>query len=148
VVQPELEAALEMMRQGLIHLNLPVDRVYEYADRVRRARGSIPDASGVDYLAFVEHLQNEQLQGTKAQVGLAWTAVDKESPLAGRTLASAAIRTRTGASVVAVTRAGEVQPNPDADFEIRAGDVVGVMGTPVQRRAFLDIAQAPTTEAV
>jgi K+:H+ antiporter len=43
VVQPELEAALEMTRQGLIHLGIPSDRIDAYAERMRRTatRGAI-----------------------------------------------------------------------------------------------------------
>ena len=51
------------------------------------------------------------------------------TPYVGRTLADAQIRSRTGASVVAVVRAGEVTPQPAPTFRFAAGDKVIVVGT-------------------
>lgn len=51
------------------------------------------------------------------------------SPYAGRTLADAAIRSRTGASVVAVVRRDEVVPSPTPDFVFAPRDKVIVVGT-------------------
>lgn len=51
------------------------------------------------------------------------------SPFAGRTLADTATRTRTGASIIAVSREGEVMPMPRTDFVFHAGDTVIVVGT-------------------
>jgi TrkA domain protein len=47
----------------------------------------------------------------------------------GRTLGATALRTRTGASVVAVMRAGQVHPSPSPDFMLTAGDLLVVVGT-------------------
>jgi TrkA domain protein len=51
------------------------------------------------------------------------------SPFADRTLGDTAIRTRTGASVVAVLRGAEVFASPTPDFRFRVGDRVIVVGT-------------------
>lgn len=51
------------------------------------------------------------------------------SPYVGRTLGDAQIRSRTGASVVAVARNGEVSPSPTPSFRFAAGDKVIVVGT-------------------
>ncbi|GIH23734.1 potassium transporter TrkA [Acrocarpospora phusangensis] len=50
------------------------------------------------------------------------------SPYDGRAMGDAAIRTRTGASVVAVVRGGQVNASPTPDFRFAAGDVVVVVG--------------------
>jgi K+:H+ antiporter subunit KhtT len=47
----------------------------------------------------------------------------------GRTLGDTRARTRTGASVVAVVRAGDVIASPRPDFRFAGGDVVIVIGT-------------------
>ena len=52
------------------------------------------------------------------------------SPYDGHTLGDAALRSRTGVSVVAVMRAGQVHPSPTPDFLFTAGDVLMVVGTP------------------
>ncbi len=51
------------------------------------------------------------------------------SPFDGRTLGDTAIRTRTGVSVVAVMRAGQVHPSPTPDFTFTAGDLLVAVGT-------------------
>jgi K+:H+ antiporter subunit KhtT len=50
-------------------------------------------------------------------------------PFDGRTLGDTAMRTRTGVSVVAVMRAGQVQPSPAPDFTLTAGDLLIAVGT-------------------
>ncbi|GLZ03274.1 potassium transporter TrkA [Actinomadura sp. NBRC 104412] len=51
------------------------------------------------------------------------------SPYDGRTLADTQARTRTGASIVAVVRGGQVIASPRPDFTFAAGDIVVVVGT-------------------
>lgn len=52
-----------------------------------------------------------------------------DSPYEHRTLGETCARTRTGASVVAVVRHGEVIASPRPDFRFDAGDVVVTIGT-------------------
>lgn len=51
------------------------------------------------------------------------------SPYDGRTLGDTHARSRTGASIVAVVRAGAVIASPRPDFQFTGGDVVVVVGT-------------------
>lgn len=51
------------------------------------------------------------------------------TPYDGRTLGDTALRTRTGVSVVAVMRAGQVHPSPAPDFTLTAGDLMVTVGT-------------------
>jgi TrkA domain protein len=55
--------------------------------------------------------------------------VNGGSPFDGRTLGDTALRTRTGVSVVAVMRAGQVHPSPTPDFTLTAGDLLVTVGT-------------------
>jgi TrkA domain protein len=50
-------------------------------------------------------------------------------PFDGRTLGDTALRTRTGVSVVAVMRAGQVHASPTPDFTLTAGDLLVTVGT-------------------
>jgi TrkA domain protein len=56
-------------------------------------------------------------------------AITPGSPYDGRTLGDTHARTRTGASIVAVVRDGEVIASPRPDFRFHGGDVVVVVGT-------------------
>jgi TrkA domain protein len=75
----------------------------------------------------------ERLARLREQVeGIATEAipVTATSPYIGKTLGEAQIRSRTGASVVAVIRRGdEVIPSPGPDFHFQVGDKVVVVGT-------------------
>ncbi|WP_432503686.1 cation:proton antiporter regulatory subunit [Kineococcus arenarius] len=84
----------------------------------------------------------ERLARLREQIeGLATEGVYVEpgSPYEGRTLADAAIRTRTGASVVALVRDGEVIPSPAPSQRFRAGDKIVVVGTQEGVRATAEV---------
>lgn len=62
------------------------------------------------------------------------------SPLAGLMIRELALRTKTGASIVSIERAGVNSINPGPDEEIHPGDKLTLLGTPsqlAQARAFL-----------
>lgn len=61
------------------------------------------------------------------------------SPFDGRTLGDTRIRTRTGASVVAVVRGGQVHTSPGPDFPFAAGDVVVVVGDEANTSAAAEV---------
>ncbi|MET8764105.1 TrkA C-terminal domain-containing protein [Lentzea sp. NPDC004782] len=58
---------------------------------------------------------------------------------AGRTLGDTALRTRTGASIVAVLRAGTAHPSPGPDFVFENGDLAVVVGTAAGLDAAADV---------
>jgi K+/H+ antiporter YhaU regulatory subunit KhtT len=60
--------------------------------------------------------------------------------LAGRSLAGADIRARTGCTVVAVERNGEAITDLDPDFVIEAGDKLVVAGTDADVNRFATLA--------
>jgi TrkA domain protein len=68
---------------------------------------------------------HDQIEGVTTQ----GVTLGAGSPYVGRTLADAEIRTRTGASIVAVVRAESVHPSPAPPFQFLAGDKVIVVGT-------------------
>lgn len=58
-----------------------------------------------------------------------WLEVDENAPVVGSTIAEERIRTRTGASIVAVLRRDGAVPAPDPQFVIAGGDTLVVAGT-------------------
>lgn len=73
-----------------------------------------------------------QLSGLREQAAGLLTeqvAIPAASPYVGRKLGDTKARTRTGASIVAVLRHGEVIVSPEPSFRFVAGDVVVVVGT-------------------
>ena len=61
------------------------------------------------------------------------------SPFDGRPLGDTRARTRTGASIVAVIRGGDLIASPGPDFVFAGGDVVVVIGTAEGTSAVADI---------
>ena len=68
---------------------------------------------------------HEQVEGLVTQGVL----IVPRSRFDGGTLADTQTRTRTGASIIAVSRQGDVIPMPNTDFRFRGGDTVIVVGT-------------------
>ncbi len=130
VVQPELEAGLEITRQALVHLDVPAGEIMRYTDAVRR-----------DHYAPLHRSQGDLetlalLRGAKDLLELNWVPVDQHSPLNGHTIRELGIRSRTGASIVGIIREGSLLPNPSPDFRFGSGDLVGVIGRSEQFTAF------------
>lgn len=59
-----------------------------------------------------------------------WLDVPEDSPAVDRSIGQLQIRTRTGASVVAVLRPTRSVPAPEPGFVFEAGDTVVAAGTP------------------
>ena len=78
---------------------------------------------------------NRQVEGLVTEQ----ISVVEGSPYADRTLGDTAARTRTGASIVAVIRAGQILASPRPDFVFWPGDLVVVVGTNEGTAAVADI---------
>jgi CPA2 family monovalent cation:H+ antiporter-2 len=134
-VQPELEAGLELGRQALIHLGIAAGEVQRFSDRVRRELyAPITRSTGDELLS--------RLRRASEMIETDWVTVPEDSPLAGRKIGALRIRTETGASIVAVVRGESVVANPGPEFALAPGDVLSVLGTPVQRAAFSSLARS------
>jgi TrkA domain protein len=78
-----------------------------------------------------------------SQLSVEWLRVAAGSPLAGQSLAEAAVRERTGASVIAILREGNALPNPQPDERFAAGDTLVVVGDRAQVGRFGDLLRGP-----
>ena len=65
--------------------------------------------------------------------------IGRTSPAVGGTVVTLNIRAKTGASVVSVTRDGQVYSNIGPDWEFRIGDTLGVLGNGAQIAAIKDL---------
>lgn len=134
-VLPDLEAALELVRQVLVHLEIERGDIQPFVDRLRRdyyapLLRSAADDSLLDLLRHTARL-----------IEVEWYQLPEESPLAGLSIGALKVRERTGASVVAVVRGDEVIPNAGPDVVLQTSDTVGLMGTRSQREAFRALAE-------
>lgn len=135
VVLPEMEAGLEIARQALLSLQIPATVIQEYTDAVRHELyAPLHTSSGWDY-----HLAS-QLNSAKNLLEISWVHLAKDSPLNGLSLQEAAIRTRTGATLVGVIRGGIFRPNPAVEYTFAGDDIVAIVGSPREREHFKALA--------
>ncbi len=136
VVQPQFEAALEITRQALLHLDVPLMEIQQYTDQVRQ------ELYAPLYRAHDEYQTLAQLQHAHHSLQLRWIPVSSQSPLVGRTIEEMQIRNRTGVSVVAAMGNGTLLPNPEKQYRFRADDQIGVLGEQQQIDSFQALASA------
>lgn len=130
IVVPRVEAGLEMTRQALLHLGVPASEIQRRTEALRQeliepARDRPAASATLGQLWAAEHAFD-----------LEWIQLPETSRLAGRTIGTEAIRTRTGASVVGILRNGRLMPNPGPEARFEADDLVAIIGTTEARRSF------------
>lgn len=140
VVLPEFEASLEMTRQSLLHLRVPVTEVLRQTDAVRQ------DLYAALFDEQAGYRTLSQLRGAEQQFDLQWVRLDRKSPIAHRAIGESAIRPSTGVSIVGVVRDGQLKPNPDADFVLMPDDLIAIIGNERSRRAFFTLAASEPRE--
>ena len=59
----------------------------------------------------------------------AWVEIGSAAPSVGRPISELGLRSRTGASIVAVVRGDDTTISPRADFLLRAGDIAVTVGS-------------------
>jgi CPA2 family monovalent cation:H+ antiporter-2 len=121
VILPELEAGLEIARQALLNLRLPVPEIQKFTDAARRDHYHHLDQEASE-------MNNVQLlKNARDLLELHWEELTGESLLTGKSLRQLDIRQLTGASVVGVLRQGKFIPNPSADMIFRSGDMIALL---------------------
>lgn len=122
VIHPELEGGLEIVRHTLLKLGFPLQEIYRYTDAVRH------DHYNTQVNTEEEHRLLHELINASRSIEVRWFSVPKGNPLIGQTLAEANLRSKTGASVVAIIRNNELIANPKSMTAFQAGDRLGMIG--------------------
>jgi CPA2 family monovalent cation:H+ antiporter-2 len=130
VVQPEFEASLEMARQVLLHFDIPPTEIHKFTDMVRQ------QLYAPLYEVHGHYQAVTQLKNAAHLLPVEWIDLSVDSPLIGQSIETAAIRTRTGASIVGVLHGSQLITNPDSTYRFSAGDKVAVMGNSDQLVTF------------
>ena len=134
VVLPELEAGLEIARQALLHLRFSAADIQEYTDTVRRQLYSPLYETQGDFQLVT------RLDKVKDLLEISWVKLAPASPLLGKSLREAAVRNRTGASVVGVIHNNIFGSNPGPEYCFAADDMVAVVGNSRERENFSALA--------
>ena len=78
--------------------------------------------------AYFQPAVAESMEVVLEQLSVEWLKVRPGSPLAGETILGAAVRERTGASIIAILRDGKAHPNPQPGDRMSEGDTLVVVG--------------------
>jgi len=123
IIPEEFETSIEISTLVLETYKMPKQMIIEKAEQIRREgyallrRGELPERA--------HHLR----AGTLADVEIETCQIDDDSPALGKSLDELGIHQRTGASVVALMRAGVTQANPPHKSVLEIGDVLALLGT-------------------
>jgi monovalent cation:H+ antiporter-2, CPA2 family len=122
IVHPELEGGLELIHHTLLTLGFPLREVHQYAEAIRQDRYEFSISTDEEHRSL-----HDLLQAFKG-IEIIWMEVGDASPLVGKSLAEANIRSKTGASVVALSRNQQLSANPKSMTIFEPGDRIGVIG--------------------
>jgi len=142
IVQPEFEAGLEFTRQALLHLDLPVDRIYKFTDEVRHEHYRPLYKLDGSYKAL------SQLQNSDRLFQLTWITISPNSELVGLTIEQSAIRKKTGVTIAGILREDRLISNPEPDFTLALDDSVGVIGKKEHLKQFCELSNSLGCETV
>ncbi len=139
VVPEEFETSIEIFALVLRTYNMPQDFVMRKAEQVRREGYALLRRSELPELAH--HLRG----GTLADVEVETCRIEEHSPAVGQTLLQLALRPKTGASIIALTRGGVTESNPSEKTKLFAGDIVVLLGSrdEIQRAMGFILASEP-----
>jgi monovalent cation:H+ antiporter-2, CPA2 family len=137
LVQPESEAALEIVRQALLHQDMPAVEIMRFVDSVRKELYDPP------YQLQVDANKLRRLQRANQFLAIEWVSLPQGCALIGKSAVQAEVRQKTGASIVTVLRGEEVIVNPGPEVVFHEGDVLAVLATPAQQANFLSLAGIP-----
>jgi CPA2 family monovalent cation:H+ antiporter-2 len=141
VIPEEFETSIEIFSRVLRNYLVPRDEIERNVREIRE--------TGYEMFRTL-HEQRRRAEDVRSFVRgleLEIVRVSELSPLAGRTLADAGLRSRTGVTVLAVQVGSEVRPNPTPETVLSAGTLVVLFGTPEQLAQARTLLAAPERSA-
>lgn len=133
VVQPEFEAGLELVRQTLLHFDVPPGEIESLSDAVRHEHYRPLQLDHADAAVL------DELRRTRTALEFVWMTVQPGSVAVGRSLDEIRRCQHADVSIVALLRDGSLLSNPGPETALCPGDQVGVLGSLAQRVAFAGV---------
>ncbi|MGH7570084.1 MAG: cation:proton antiporter [Gemmatimonadales bacterium] len=129
VIPEEFETSIEIFSRVLAHYRVPDADIDRLVDEIRASHyqalrpGAVPRLSVTGVIGEMPQMTAERIR------------LPADAPVAGRSLAETGLRSRTGALVLSVARAGHDVATPDPQFRLAVGDELVVVGQPQQLEA-------------
>ncbi len=122
VIPEEFETSIEIFAKVLHRYQVPRNLLFDQIERIRSGsyealrRVELPIKSLPEKCEIITDIETETY------------LIGEQTPAAGHSIRDLKIRSRTGATVIAVRRDGEILPSPDPDFIFKTGDIVYLIG--------------------
>ena len=122
VIPEEFETSIEIFARVLHHYQVPRNFILEQIERIRSGnyevlrRVELPVRDLPEKCELITDIDTETY------------LINEHSPVAGRSIQDLKIRSRTGATVIAVRRGEAIIPSPEPEFIFQSGDVVYLIG--------------------
>lgn len=123
VIPEEFETSVEIFSRVLRHYHIPGNVIGEYIEAVRMDGYKALRTTKLPPLEFTERFK--LLAGVETETYL----IKDGGSVGGRSIGELRLRTKTGASVVSVQRGESIHYNPSAEFVMKAGDVLLLIGS-------------------
>lgn len=122
VIPEEFETSIVIFSRVLHHYNLPKNVITDYIDNIRNDSYRILRTIKLPKKYLAE--RSEFLEGIDTETYL----IKDTSRIDGRSLKEINLRVETGVTIIAVKRAEKIYHNPSADFILKAGDIILIIG--------------------
>jgi CPA2 family monovalent cation:H+ antiporter-2 len=122
VISEDFETSIEIFARVLRRYQVPRNVIGEQINQIRRERYEMLREVAVPAQTL------GSLAGALGTVGVESFRLRADSPAMGRTLRDLDLRTRTGVTVIAVIREGQVRSSPDPGAPLAAGDTLVCIG--------------------
>jgi CPA2 family monovalent cation:H+ antiporter-2 len=123
VIPEEFETSVEIFARVLRRLRVPQNVIALQVDLIRR------QGYGMLRGLALPRQSLDQLTDILAETTTETFLIMRGSPADGQTIRTLGLRRTTGVTIIAVVRDGRPQTNPPAEMEIRAGDVLVLVGS-------------------
>ncbi|MDY6968817.1 MAG: cation:proton antiporter [Spirochaetota bacterium] len=124
IVQPEFEASLEIVRQSLMVLDVPLTQIYNFTDSIRQQNYTKLNIDKIDRSILSE------IKKTPFILEMNWLEIKNTSKLIGKSIKELEIRSITGVSIVGILKKGKLLPNPDVNYIFEESDYIAIIGLP------------------
>jgi CPA2 family monovalent cation:H+ antiporter-2 len=124
VIPEEFETAVEIFIRVLHHYLVPQQDIDRFTAEVRADGYQMLRSQPRSLLSICD------MSGCLSDSEMKVIQLEEGSPLAGKSIAAIGMRQKYGVTILAIRRLDKVEPNPPADRELQAGDVLILFGTP------------------
>ncbi|MBI4783623.1 MAG: cation:proton antiporter [Oscillatoriophycideae cyanobacterium NC_groundwater_1537_Pr4_S-0.65um_50_18] len=139
VVQPEIEASLELSAHLLTGIGVPLPIIQREIQQIRSSHYADLQPERPAYQV------SRDLKVAAQDMNSKWLTLPEESPLVGMTIEETDLRRLTGVSLMAIQRsAGEEIDYPDTQVMLEENDRLLVVGEPDELVAFSELAKGGT----